>query len=269
MDNKELLATKYLQIWHNKSDQGQGEIDFSSHSHPENEIHYVIRGDVEFNVEGYTYFPVPESLLMVPANCFHGWIPRTRKLYHRIAILFLPEMLDPSEQAAFMGLFEDGPRYFPNLSGLDIVFFVQSLLKCEKMEEPLRCLSLKCRLISLLSEIVLLHSTPFRELASRDNRIQGLLKYLAENLQEELALDEVAGRFNLSKNHLNVLFRQATGTTVHRYIRMKRLGLARQEIARGGHPEEAAYGAGFKDYSNFFRAYKSFYGSSPSDAGLC
>jgi AraC-like DNA-binding protein len=50
---------------------------------------------------------------------------------------------------------------------------------------------------------------------------------------------------------------------------MKRLGLARQEIARGGHPEEAAYSAGFKDYSNFFRAYKSFYGSSPSGAGLC
>jgi AraC-like DNA-binding protein len=58
--------------------------------------------------------------------------------------------------------------------------------------------------------------------------------------------------------------RQTTGTTVNHYIRIKRLGLARQEILLGASAQKAAYRMGFNDYSNFYRAYKSFYGGLPS-----
>jgi AraC-like DNA-binding protein len=62
-----------------------------------------------------------------------------------------------------------------------------------------------------------------------------------------------------------VLFRQETGTTINQYIKVKRLALARQEMRNGCGAEEAAYKAGFNDYSNFYRAYKSVYGIMPSD----
>jgi AraC-like DNA-binding protein len=41
--------------------------------------------------------------------------------------------------------------------------------------------------------------------------------------------------------------------------------MARQEILQGSTAEEAAYKAGFNDYSNFYRAYKAFFGIVPSD----
>jgi AraC-like DNA-binding protein len=61
------------------------------------------------------------------------------------------------------------------------------------------------------------------------------------------------------------MFRKETGTTVTQYIRIKRLVMARQEILKGCTADEAAYKAGFNDYSNFYRAYKAFFGIVPSD----
>ncbi|MDR0377462.1 MAG: helix-turn-helix domain-containing protein [Spirochaetaceae bacterium] len=61
------------------------------------------------------------------------------------------------------------------------------------------------------------------------------------------------------------MFRKETGTTVNQYIRIKRLVLARREIPQGSTAEEAAHKADFNDYSNFYRAYKSFFGITPSD----
>jgi AraC-like DNA-binding protein len=54
-----------------------------------------------------------------------------------------------------------------------------------------------------------------------------------------------------------------------KYVTAKRLGLAQQEILSGTPFGEAAYNAGFNDYTTFFRAYKSFYGSPPSEAMAC
>jgi AraC-like DNA-binding protein len=50
-----------------------------------------------------------------------------------------------------------------------------------------------------------------------------------------------------------------------KYISAKRLEFARQEILNGARFGEAAYKAGFHDYTTFFRAYKSFYGCPPSE----
>jgi AraC-like DNA-binding protein len=38
-----------------------------------------------------------------------------------------------------------------------------------------------------------------------------------------------------------------------------------QEMRSGRGAEEAAYKAGFNDYSNFYRSYKSVFGIMPSD----
>jgi AraC-like DNA-binding protein/quercetin dioxygenase-like cupin family protein len=263
----QVLQAGDMFIWHSESDEGPG-LDWHTHSHEEYEINYTICGDVEFNVEGYRYPRAPGSLLLIPSNSFHGWNPHSRRLYHRIAVHFLPELLDEAEQAVFLKLFENGAHYYPGRASLNIGFFMEALLKCADMEQPLKNLSLKSRLVSLLSEILLLKSSSAPECASNDTRIQGVIKYLGTHLREELSLGDISRRFNISKNHLNVLFRQATGTTVGRYIRVKRLGLARQEIKRGLHPAEAAYNAGFRDYSNFFRAYKSLYGVMPSVSGM-
>jgi AraC-like DNA-binding protein len=254
-----------MEIWHNKSDEGPG-LDFRIHTHAHHEILYVFCGDIEFHVEGYKYPLLPGSLLLTPANNFHGWKPRSGHLYDRVSVLFMPELLDRAEQSFFLELFNTGPRFFTDSSSRNIGFFIETLLECAGMEPPLREIALKSRLVSLLSEIFLLHSNhaPPPPHAHQDKRVQDVLQYLGEHLLEELSLEQVSCQFNISKNYLNILFRQAIGTTVNQYIRVKRLTLARQEILNGNGAEEAAYKAGFNNYSNFYRAYKAFFGDMPS-----
>jgi AraC-like DNA-binding protein len=84
------------------------------------------------------------------------------------------------------------------------------------------------------------------------------------HLREDIYLDTVAQECNISKNHLNVLFRRFTGTTFNKYHQIKRLGKAREAILAGANMQEAADGSGFNDYSAFYRAYKAFYGCTPS-----
>jgi AraC-like DNA-binding protein len=203
-------------------------------------------------------------MLLTPPNSFHGWIPRSHRLYHRVSVLFMPELLDQTEQDIFLKMFSAGPRFFPNTSSKDIGFFIRTLLECGDMKEPLRSAALKSRIVSLLSEIPFLEENRSLEPVSADQRILGVLEYLGKHFREKLSLEDLARHFNVSKNYLNILFRGATGTTVSHYIRIKRLGFARQEIQQGVCAEEAAYKVGFRDYSNFFKAYKSFYGSAPS-----
>ena len=257
-----IIHTDSLDIWNNESTLGPG-VDFRSHLHAEYEIIYVFSGEAEFHLEEYRYPFFSESLFLTPPNTLHGWKPISPRLYHRVSVLFRPELFDEAEQSIFLKLFTR-PEFFPNTASRNIHFYVTSLLECKDMEMPLQRIALKSRLVSLLSEIALLHSNRARKPASRDKRILGALKYLEEHLQDELTLEDIAARFSVSKNYLNLLFRQTTGTTVNHYIRTKRLGLARQEILKGSTAQEAAYNAGFNDYSNFYRAYKTFYGSIPS-----
>jgi AraC-like DNA-binding protein len=266
-DNKNnIIHIDNLDIWNNESNIGPG-VDFRSHVHAEYEIIYVFSGEVEFYLDGYKYPFLSESLFLTPPNTFHGWNPLSPRLYHRVSVLFMPELFDRAEQSLFLKLFNTGSQFFPNTSSRNINFYITALLECKNMEQPLQKVALKSRLVSLLSEITQLHSKYAMEPVSNDKRIMEVLKYLGEHLREELSLEDIARRFNISKNYLNFLFRQTTGTTVNHYIRTKRLGLARQEILKGSNAQEAAYGAGFNDYSKFYRAYKAFYGSIPSAPG--
>jgi AraC-like DNA-binding protein len=230
----------------------------------EYERFYFIMGDVEIHIEGRSYTPTPESLLLIPPNNMHGFIVKSAHLYKRVTIHFLPEILEPEERNLLLKVFQMPARYFPDLRGIQINSFVDDLKNCKNIEAPLQKIMFKHRLISLLAEIYLLHTPPPPPPPPANERINTVLQYLNENIKEDISLERLSQKFFIDKDYLNKLFSREIGTTVHRYVQVKRLILARYEIRKGSGIEEAACKAGFKDYSNFYRAYKSFFGIKPS-----
>ncbi|MDR3167683.1 MAG: AraC family transcriptional regulator [Treponema sp.] len=268
VNTDDIFRADFIHMWHSKSDEERLSLDPRDHTpHPESEIFFIFCGNVEFIIEGYRYALLPEAMLLIPPETIHGWRLLSPGLFHRFSVHFLPEYLDEGERSLFLGLFSGGPRYFPSTSSKNINFFIQTLINSMHLEEALRPVAVKSRLLSLLTELrVMLLDTAGKPVPV-DGRILRVLSFLQEHLREKLSLEGLARRFNIDKNYLNILFRRATGTTVNRYIRFKRLALVRQEILRGANPEDAAYRAGFNDYSNFYRAYKALYGSMPSAPG--
>jgi len=97
------------------------------------------------------------------------------------------------------------------------------------------------------------------------NLVKKVLEYIAEHFTEPLSLQELAQMFYVSKYHLSHEFSREVGTSVYRYIMLKRLLHARQMLSDGAAPGEVFSSCGFTDYANFYRAFKAEYGVSPKD----
>lgn len=95
-------------------------------------------------------------------------------------------------------------------------------------------------------------------------KLSALLKYINLNINENLSLDEISQRFNLSKFYLTRRFKELTGLSLHQFIVKKRLTRARYLISVGMDPYRAAVEAGFNNYSHFSRTFKSYFGQNPS-----
>ncbi len=98
-----------------------------------------------------------------------------------------------------------------------------------------------------------------------DGKIRETLSYINENLGAEMSVDLLADRVYLSRYHFMRLFKAQTGSTVHAYIRQKRLLAAARLIREGTAAARAAADLGFGDYSSFHRAFRSSFGISPGE----
>ncbi|NJP40380.1 AraC family transcriptional regulator [Oscillospiraceae bacterium HV4-5-C5C] len=238
--------------------------DFILHCHPFYEIYYYEEGDVTYRVEGQEFrFDSPCVLLIAP-NTFHGVLVNNQSPYRRASVHFMSSLLEPDSRRLLTGAFRGANICYSLPPEHQLKHFIQDLLAVSKLPAEIRSIAIRSRLTALLCEIYALHSGASVPQTAQSPQISRILDYLNHHLADTLTLDQLSQRFYVSKNHLNVLFREATGTTVMQYLRLKRLAVAQKAIYSGQALNEAAQNAGFGSYSNFFRAYKQSYGCSPS-----
>ena len=77
------------------------------------------------------------------------------------------------------------------------------------------------------------------------------LKYIHENIKEELVLSEVAEKFGYSKWHFCSKFQKYTGRSFSKYVRHFRLQLAAFDILEGGKISEIALEYGYESTGGF------------------
>jgi AraC-like DNA-binding protein len=88
---------------------------------------------------------------------------------------------------------------------------------------------------------------------------------VSAGLGEALSLKDIADQVGLSAFHVCHLFRQVTGTRLHRYRSSLRLRMALTEILESGRPlTDIALDAGFSSHSHFTSAFRCEFGVTPS-----
>lgn len=259
--------TENYHYFHLRDTAGQ-ERDF--HFHEFDKIVLLIDGRVEYAVESVSYELRPWSVLLVKHHTIHrAEIDKTLP-YERVIIYLDGKYFERTmPQSGLMDCFDTADKTGRHL-----------LLPDEEQRKALKTAidayeraaddsgfgaqALRDTIIiQLLIQIGRMSASAPDTGARYDAKIQQALSYINENLSAELTVDALAERVFLSKYHFMRLFKTQTGSTVHAYIRQKRLLYAARLIREGADVYRAAADSGFGDYSAFYRAFRESFGTSP------
>src|SRR3954453_19510369 len=96
------------------------------------------------------------------------------------------------------------------------------------------------------------------------NPAQKALWFIESHLADQLTLDEVSAVGGVSRFHMVRAFATATGLSVMRYVRARRLSEAARALA-GGAPDilSVALDADYGSHEAFTRAFREHFGVTP------
>lgn len=256
-----------LMMQYSREEQPNPEL-FRMHTHEIAELFFFISGNGVFMIEG-TEYPLNKGdiLLMRPAESHYIKIDKSQA-YERLVINF--------DLSIFNGIDSTGNLIRPftdRLAGMCNCYHANELDDriCKLFFETVTRQTEKKRLAILSGLIPLLFEieTIFENRLNKNTPKQDetfafqILKYVNMNIHSEINIDELCRNFYISRAQLCRIFKKATGTTVWKYISVKRLIYARTQIQSGQKPTCVYNKCGFNDYSSFYRSYVKKFGHSP------
>lgn len=205
-----------------------------------------------------------DTLILIPKETYHFLRVQDREKFSRLKLYFPADVLDSTPCREIMSelrLVERADEH------------ILSLLKrlCRIMEAPRnekQGFYAYSTFLMLLTELDrnILHSGSTQETAET-GELHQLACYIAEHLSEDLTVEALAKRMNISLSGITHLFKKELGIPVHQYVTQRRLIFAQSLLQGGKRPSKIYMDCGYKDYSSFYKAYLAFFGYPPSAEG--
>lgn len=253
--------------FHLRDTAGQ-ERDF--HFHEFDKVVLLLNGRVDYIVEGRSYALKPWDVLLVGHHTIHKAVIDQSVPYERIIIYLdgkyfgrsMPDahLMDSFDQADHAGEHLLTPT---DQQRQELQRVLSAYEDCAGDEGVGASALRETFVIQLLIYISRMTAAAQPRETQYDPKIQQVLSYINEHFREELNVERLAELVYLSKYHFMRLFRAQTGSTVHAYVRQKRLLHAAHLIREGASAGRAAADSGFGDYSAFHRAFRESFGISP------
>ncbi len=273
-DPRQNMSKGEFEIFHYKDAKFEG---VPVHQHDFYEVYYFISGNVEYNVEGKSYHLKKGDILLInPLELHQPRIGPDQSDYERIVLWVDKNYLASlcSNETSLTRCFDNTNPTHSNLLRLSrkqqdyLSGRLMELLEESAYENYGSDLACKASLIRLLLELnrISLSRKSTEESNKADSPlVSEVVEYINEHYCEKLSLSTVAERFFVSKYHLSHIFNSVVGTSLHRYITLKRLIHAKQMLSSGIRPTTTAQNCGFNDYAGFYRAFVSEFGVTPKE----
>ena len=235
------------------------------HCHDHYEILFVVSGAGKYIVEGSGFEVKQGTLMFIRPFEYHSVIIDKSTPYERYCIKFSKDSLvnDTLELLnRLIGESTSGLYFTRTILPESIYSLFERFQLSLTLPDSERGIYVKM----LLSELIILLSASNGQEMMHDEEELGarVIRYLNENIQNDVSLDKLAKRFFVSKYYLCRAFKKHNGISVHGYINQKRVMLAKQLIESGEAASVAAYRVGFGDYSSFYRAFVKIVGKAPT-----
>jgi AraC-like DNA-binding protein len=272
--NKSGYLNKDFQLFHLKDKKNQ---EFEFHYHDFNKIIIFLSGKVTYLIEGKAYNLKPWDILLVNNNDVHKPIIDPSEIYERIIIWADSNFIKNHnyDNCDLLTCFKLANEKSFNLIRLEsklqnnIKFIIESLktsFNSNEFGSKLLSNSLFIQLLVYLNRVHLSNMYITEEDSLKyDKQIEKILKYINNNLSENLSIETLSQKFYISKYYLMHKFKKETGYTLHNYVNQKRLLIAKDLISTGEPITKVCIQCGFSDYSCFLRSFKKLFSKSPKE----
>ena len=174
---------------------------------------------------------------------------------------------DTDAHGAFLALFSEcaarQSRVF-KCRGLDSLF-VDLVSEFHSADTSFKALSLDSLITRMILSLVRGQSECMDNVAESGKELMArLLNYIDSNFLYIQSLDELANYFGYSYNHLYKIFKKYGGETIHAYLLRTKMEYAKDQLSKNRKVSEVSRILGYTTPYNFSRAYKKFFGISPS-----
>ena len=269
-DKRQSMNTSSYEIFHyNEPMINEVEV----HNHDFYEIFFLLSGNISYWMEGEVYNPGHGNIMLIDPMILHRpIIPPEQPSYERIVLWIQKKYLDSFSvgETRLSSCFDNKSTCLIHLNSgqrAELTEKFSELIREYYSEDYGASLYADGLFMQIMVEINRLGMKSSKALYTGNSSpiVSKVVEYIGEHFDEELSLDKLAEKFFVSKYHLSHEFSNDVGTSVYRYIMLKRLTAAKRMLLNDVTPGEVCIRCGFKDYTSFFRAFKAEYGISPRD----
>lgn len=249
------------------------------HIHDCYELYYSISGGKQFLIDNRFYSIAPGDLFIINQYESHKLTQIDNQLHERIVFSIHPDYTKRLSTAetdldACFSRRDASFRHKLSLSREQQKRFLYYINKITSANGYAHDIVEQAAFMELLVMINSLSSTNVPDTAKMEykynHQVDDILVFINQNILHPVTVEQLAEHFFLSESYICRIFKQATGTTIGKYISARRISIAKAALSEGASVSEAFEKSGFGDYSSFFKSFTKAVGVSPKKyANLC
>ncbi|MGI6212884.1 MAG: AraC family transcriptional regulator [Anaerovoracaceae bacterium] len=251
---------------------------FPSHWHPELEFHLILRGSVQYQINGNSYhldggsaiYIAPEAIhsarSLTPGTVAYNVLANPQILSSLFESIHCDHYLTPlrsgqPDAALFLPQEKNHMRIIERLielynsdpgdTGYEI-FLLESLLELWRRFSTILQKTKGSAVVDNVNRL-------------REKRLRSMIDFIRDHYSEEITVQDIAASTNISKSECFRCFSMLEGTSPIEYLSHYRLLQAAQELSTTDRSiSDICYAVGFNNTSWFSREFKRLYGMTPT-----
>jgi AraC-like DNA-binding protein len=237
------------------------------HRHHQFEVNYLLKGSVSYLYTGQLLKLKEKSFNLMWAGLPHQLIEMSEDTMMIWIILPMDLFLNSGYSSAFVGKLLQG-EIFQNQLDTDQLqltrWYNEYLIKPDSREILLKEIECRIRRLEESNQAI----KPAKNFFPKKSleKISVVCRYISENFDKEIKIEELASQVKLHPNYLMNLFKNETGYSINYYVTRLRVAKAQTLLVTTNEKiTNILYQCGFQSPSRFYEAFHEITGLTPRD----
>lgn len=235
------------------------------------EICYLAKGKQIYEVEGTEYSLSGGNVFITLPNEIHstGKFPEEKGMLYWLILKISDNQKDFFNQSGETAEnFKDMLISMPSrcFSGSDILlyYFDEIIAYCQDEDRPLRKIAIENLVLALLLEVI--SCSQKKESTSMSPAIKRVKKYIGDNLDRDISVEDMADISGLSTHWFKEKFKKETGLSPADFVSRRKIEEAKKRLRSSKKSiTEIAFTLGFSSSQYFATVFKRYTGITPTD----